>query len=59
MSPHEEPATPEPRVCVVVSAPAGNRDPDDMAQAIALAVQKVAPGADVYTTTSTTSKEEQ
>lgn len=44
------PAAPEPRVCVVVSAPAGHRDPDDMAQAIAFAVQKVAPGADVYTT---------
>ena len=45
------PAAPEPRVCVVVSAP-GGADPEDTAQAIARAVQKVAPGADVYTTTS-------
>lgn len=45
------PATPEPRVCVVVSAP-GGADPEDTAQAIAFAVQRVAPGADVYTTTS-------
>lgn len=49
-----EVTTEETRVCVVVSAPAGQRDPDEVAAAIAHAVQQAAPGADVYTTTATT-----
>lgn len=41
----------EPRVFVVVSSPAGD-DPEATAQELALTVQRAAPGADVYTSSS-------
>lgn len=44
--------TEEPRVCVVVSAPAGGADPAELAEAIVYAVRRAAPGADVYYTTT-------
>lgn len=47
-----EDAVEEPRVFVVVSAPAGD-DPEATAQELALTVQKAVPGADVYTSTTT------
>lgn len=44
--------SPEPRVVLVVSAPATSGDPEDVARAITLAVKKIAPDADIYYNTA-------